>query len=159
MSSHDQQHDAQQHGGHQQGSAAGQRYQPDNTSIRAITIFIAILTGAVIVVMIVIRLLIAGFDAVREEAPPPAFETQAELPPPPRLQEKPAVDLEDLREREQRRLHEYGWIDREKGVVRLPIERAMELMVERETDRGEDEGKDNRKNNGKVDGNGRESGG
>ena len=27
------------------------------------------------------------------------------------------------------RLQAYGWIDREKGVVALPVERAMELVV------------------------------
>ncbi len=26
------------------------------------------------------------------------------------------------------RLHSYGWIDRSRGVVRIPIERAMELV-------------------------------
>lgn len=30
------------------------------------------------------------------------------------------------------RLKTYGWVDREKGVVRIPIQRAMELAVERE---------------------------
>jgi hypothetical protein len=25
----------------------------------------------------------------------------------------------------------YGWVDRKSGVVRMPIERAMELLVER----------------------------
>ena len=36
-----------------------------------------------------------------------------------------------MRERENRELTTYGWIDREQGVVRLPIERAMDLLVER----------------------------
>jgi len=125
MTERDPQHDARQ-----LEDAVERGYQPDNTSIRAVTIFIAILTGAVIVVMIVIQLLIAGFDAVREEAPPPAFETSSELPPRPRLQEKPIDDLDELRAYEQRMLDSYGWVDREQGVVRMPIERAMKLMVE-----------------------------
>jgi hypothetical protein len=28
-------------------------------------------------------------------------------------------------------LQSYGWIDQQKGVVRIPIERAMELTAER----------------------------
>jgi hypothetical protein len=28
-------------------------------------------------------------------------------------------------------LDSYGWVDRERGLVRLPIERAMELTLER----------------------------
>ncbi len=38
--------------------------------------------------------------------------------------------LRDHREREQAELSAYGWIDRQQGIVRLPIERAMELTVE-----------------------------
>lgn len=37
--------------------------------------------------------------------------------------------LEEQREREKEMLTEYGWVDRENGVVRLPIERAMELAL------------------------------
>lgn len=33
---------------------------------------------------------------------------------------------------EQRRLlHRYGWIDRNQGIARIPIERAMEVLAER----------------------------
>jgi hypothetical protein len=50
-------------------------------------------------------------------------------PPSPRLQEHPIEDLETLRARENARLHGYGWVDRAKGRVHIPIERAMELMA------------------------------
>jgi len=40
-----------------------------------------------------------------------------------------ASDLKQLRAREDAQLHSYGYIDREKGLVRLPIERAMELLA------------------------------
>ncbi len=35
----------------------------------------------------------------------------------------------ELRERKRRELSRYGWVDREQGVVSIPIERAMELVV------------------------------
>ncbi|MGH9627508.1 MAG: hypothetical protein ACRD7E_03980 [Bryobacteraceae bacterium] len=38
--------------------------------------------------------------------------------------------LKDLRAREDAHLHSYGYSDREKGLVRLPIERAIELLIE-----------------------------
>lgn len=38
-------------------------------------------------------------------------------------------DLMAIREREDEHLHKYSYIDKEKGVVRLPISRAMELLV------------------------------
>jgi hypothetical protein len=37
--------------------------------------------------------------------------------------------LKTLREADAKQLTTYGWIDKNKGVVRLPIERAMELTV------------------------------
>jgi diphthamide biosynthesis methyltransferase len=37
--------------------------------------------------------------------------------------------LRDLRAREDSELHSYRYLDREKGTVRLPIERAMQLLV------------------------------
>jgi hypothetical protein len=51
--------------------------------------------------------------------------------PEPRLQSLPARDLEKLRTAEEKELHSYGWIDRSAGIVRIPIERAMELIVQR----------------------------
>src|ERR1700732_2175048 len=37
--------------------------------------------------------------------------------------------LKTLRQADAKELTTYGWIDKNKGVVRLPIERAMELTV------------------------------
>ena len=38
--------------------------------------------------------------------------------------------LADLHAREAELLYSYGWVDQEKGIVRIPIERAMELTVQ-----------------------------
>jgi len=51
--------------------------------------------------------------------------------PEPRLQVAPRVDLAAWRAREDVVLHSYGWIDRKAGVVRIPIERAMDLIAGR----------------------------
>ncbi len=37
-----------------------------------------------------------------------------------------------LREEQERRLHSYGWVDRDKGLVHMPIERAIDLSVQGE---------------------------
>lgn len=42
--------------------------------------------------------------------------------------------LQELRAREENELQTYGWINRTDGVVRIPIDRAMQLLAE-ETDR------------------------
>jgi len=57
--------------------------------------------------------------------PPPA--TMASPP----LQSAPALDLAALREQKRAMLNQYRWIDRDKGIVRIPIERAMSLLIAR----------------------------
>jgi hypothetical protein len=71
--------------------------------------------------------------AVANDAPrPPVAERQGDrLPPLPRLQTTPAVDLKTFREGEAQVLESYAWVDKEQGVVRLPIARAIDLVAER----------------------------
>lgn len=57
--------------------------------------------------------------------PPPAAMAS------PPLQSAPALDLAALREQKRAMLNEYRWIDRDKGIVRIPIERAMSLLIAR----------------------------
>jgi hypothetical protein len=52
-------------------------------------------------------------------------------PPEPRLQSTPAIDLKQIRSSEDQILGTYGWVDRQKGIVRMPIGRAMDLLAER----------------------------
>lgn len=52
-------------------------------------------------------------------------------PPTPRLQTQPFKDVYLLRQSERRTLQTYGWVDRENGIVRVPIREAMRLAVER----------------------------
>jgi hypothetical protein len=53
------------------------------------------------------------------------------LPPEPQLQESPAAEIRQFRSVEEQRLHGYGWVDKEAGIVHIPIEEAMRLMGER----------------------------
>jgi hypothetical protein len=90
-----------------------------------------------------------GFLERRAESndPPPsplAGERQV-IPPEPRLQlspgteeqtapnpmEHPLEELKTLRAEEEQAVTSYGWIDEKAGVVRLPIERAKQLLLER----------------------------
>ena len=51
--------------------------------------------------------------------------------PSPALQNAPAHDLAAFRAQKHALLNEYGWIDRDRGIVRIPIERAMSLLIAR----------------------------
>jgi len=53
----------------------------------------------------------------------------APLPEGTKTQEERAAILRDLRAKELAGATTYGWVDQTKGVVRIPIERAMELTV------------------------------
>ena len=48
----------------------------------------------------------------------------------PQLQLAPPEDLKRFLARQNEELNSYGWIDRTAGVVRIPIVRAMELVLE-----------------------------
>ena len=52
-------------------------------------------------------------------------------PPGPRLQVKPEIELAAFRAQEDAILSSYAWVDKEQGVVRIPVEEAMRLVVER----------------------------
>jgi hypothetical protein len=51
--------------------------------------------------------------------------------PSPHLQINPHDDLMALRAREDAELTTYGWVNRSNGIVRIPIQRAMDLLLER----------------------------
>jgi len=53
------------------------------------------------------------------------------VPPEPRLQTTPREDLRELRAREEEILGSYGWVDKTTGVVRIPIDEAMKLTLQR----------------------------
>lgn len=50
-------------------------------------------------------------------------------PPGPGLQTDPERDLQRLRAKEERKLNTYYWIDKQKGVVHIPIEQAMKNLA------------------------------
>lgn len=51
-------------------------------------------------------------------------------PPNPALQPSPRLDLRKWREEEDAAMNSFGWVDRRRGIVRIPVERAMDLLAE-----------------------------
>lgn len=67
-------------------------------------------------------------------SPPPnplAAAHARQQPPTPRLQANPRRDLQEFRAHEDQWLESYGWVDRKGGVIRIPIDRAIALLVTR----------------------------
>lgn len=51
--------------------------------------------------------------------------------PTPRLEEDERGQLNGIRLDQDNTLYSYGWVDEKNGTVRIPIERAMDLLVQR----------------------------
>jgi hypothetical protein len=68
---------------------------------------------------------------VSQDPPPPALAAARApyLPPEPRLQTDPEGELATLRAAEDEVLEGYAWVDQANGIARVPIERAITLMV------------------------------
>jgi len=62
---------------------------------------------------------------------PMAAGQQDQLPPEPRLQDNPQQELRELKARQYGVLEGYGWVNKEAGVARIPIEDAMRAVVQR----------------------------
>jgi hypothetical protein len=80
------------------------------------------------------RWLFGYFSKTQSLGPPPspfASSNFRVLPPSPRLQPAPVTDLRNYRDAQQQELNSYGWIDPHNGVVRIPIDRAMDLLLQR----------------------------
>ena len=110
------------------------RYEPTDIASSPILrsgIYLAIAT------LIVVALLWAffGFMTRREAAaqpPPPAMRFPADRKPPlPNLLTDEPAMLHSLLADEDATLHTYGYIDAEKGIVRIPIDRAIQIVAAR----------------------------
>jgi hypothetical protein len=55
----------------------------------------------------------------------------APTPPAPALEAQSGQTLDPYRAAEERKLNSYAWVDRSEGVVRIPIDRAMDLTAQR----------------------------
>jgi hypothetical protein len=62
---------------------------------------------------------------------PSALQPGRVLPPAPRLQVNAQEDLRDYLQQQKQTLNSYGWVDQSAGVVRIPIDRAMDLVIQK----------------------------
>ena len=112
------------------------RYEKEDINERSTCWF-----GVVIlVVMVVVAWLtkpLYDLLAERETAAQPAAAYVAESdpaalePPGPRLQVNPEIDLAAFRAQEEGVLSTYAWLDKEHGIVRIPVAEAMRIVAER----------------------------
>lgn len=67
------------------------------------------------------------------ESPPvsPVTNRVDQYPPEPRIQANPALDYESMYYDDQWLLHHYQWIDKQKGIVAIPIDQAINTIAKR----------------------------
>jgi hypothetical protein len=108
-------------------------YEERDVALRPIVVGAAALLALTVLAFVIVWLLntaLLGREAARSAPASPLADYAPKAPPAPRLQENPRRDLARLRADEDTLLGTYGWIDREVGKVRIPVERAMALLAE-----------------------------
>jgi hypothetical protein len=114
-------------------AAHRQGYEKSDASPRGLVYFILIIAGILVLSFLSLRWLFGYFQKAENPGSFVAtpFESARPLPPPPRIQPDPGADMQNYFQSQQNLLNTYGWIDRQNGIVRLPIDRAMELILQR----------------------------
>jgi hypothetical protein len=109
------------------------KHQGQDISVRAIVWFGVVLFITAIVVHVAMGLMFwwMAETQVEKGASVSKVSRQQYLPPAPRLQVNPSVDMEALHNKEDARLKGYRWVDQTTGTVQIPIERAMDIISER----------------------------
>jgi hypothetical protein len=107
-------------------------YEKRDVNARVILYFVLVLFLVLAVTLISMRGLFGYFSATQNLGPGASpFDNSRTLPPTPRLQVEPAADLNQMRQTQEEMLNTYGWADKASGTVRVPIERAMDMLIER----------------------------
>jgi hypothetical protein len=113
----------------------GVAFEPRDANARALLyIGIGVLVSAVVIHLAVFWLydFFAARASRRGLLPSTAVPAgRLKEPPEPQLQVDPPRDLEELQRAQGEKLRGYDWADQKSGTVRIPIERAMDLLVQR----------------------------
>jgi hypothetical protein len=119
---------------HGEGPSAdrGLGYEPRDASIKGLLQFAFWMAVVLAVTLFAMRGL---FDYIKKMQPlgatasPLVKAEQRELPPSPRLQVHPHEELVEYCAAQQEAVDSYGWVSREAGVVHIPVDRAMDLIL------------------------------
>jgi hypothetical protein len=107
-------------------STGGQDYETLDVRPRRVLVT----AGVVVAVLLLVLLAVRGLNAWLAPPELAARRNVHSQPPIPHLQAHPQADLEALHVQKHRVLDSYGWVDRQAGLVHIPIERAMSLLLE-----------------------------
>lgn len=108
-------------------------YESSDTSVYNVGVLASAFVGLLIFGFIVGygTFKILGLEEEPASVPPGLVQTGRVLPPAPRLQVDARKDLNAYLKDQQEMLDTYGWVDQKAGVVRIPVDRAMDLLLEK----------------------------
>lgn len=121
-----------QHDGEPASSPQGREHEERDVSFRGLMLGIALLAGLLLGAGAAMELLFDVFSdrEARDAAPPSPMDAPAS-PSEPTLETEPGALLDRLRSTEDTLLNNYAWLDPATGIVRIPIDRAIDVIAER----------------------------
>lgn len=112
---------------------ATEHHAGETTNTKVILLIGVGLLAAVAIIMLLMVLLVSSLterNAKRDVTLSPLVVVPAPSTSP-RLQVDERLEIAELRQREKQALTSYDWVDKEKGVARIPVARAMQLLLEK----------------------------
>jgi hypothetical protein len=95
----------------------------DGVHARAVVIAVMIVAFIVVLVALISNVLLRGNGPARS-GPTETSQSRAIL-----LSSDPGDEIEAYRREKDSQLQNYGWVDREQGIARIPVDRAMKMLV------------------------------
>ncbi len=116
-----------------QGAPAGSPgYETRDANVRGVFGFLVVLSFVLVFTAVLCWGLFNYFSAGQiNRVPASPFAGTRQLPAGPQLQVNPRQDWLRFRAEQERSLESYSWESRDDGTVRVPIERAMELLLQK----------------------------
>jgi hypothetical protein len=112
--------------------AASPGYETRDANVRGVFSFLVFLALVLVFTALLCWGLFKYFSAGQvNPAPASPFAGTRQLPSGPQLQVNPRQDLLRFRAEQEQSLESYSWENRDNGTVRVPIERAMELLLQK----------------------------
>jgi hypothetical protein len=131
----------------QHGNPAGHgSYEREDLSPKSILYFLLFIGLGTIVSILLLKVVFVALDKYERATQPPVSPLVTHVPkdtrivapgypqgafPDPKLEEDERGQLNGIRMKEEQQLYSYGWVDQQAGTVHIPIERAMDLLVQR----------------------------
>lgn len=108
-------------------------HEISTVQVKPILLFAVILAITALATFATVKILLdyMNFNYTRTDTQLSPLANPDQLPPTPRLEVASGQYLKELRAREVTSLNGYYWVNKDLGVVGIPVERAIELLAQR----------------------------